>query len=66
MAKRLLALLLVIAMLCSFAACGEDPTTSTNAPSVPTTNPTPTEPTILDPTGDPIDESTNPTEPSDP
>ncbi len=60
MAKRLFALLLVIAMLCSFAACGEDPAPSTNAPSVPTTKPTPTDPTTA-----PTD-PTDPTDPSDP
>ena len=63
MAKKIFALLLAVAMLLSFAACGEDPTQPTK-PSTPTTTPsTPTEPTTAptQPT-----EPTEPTEPADP
>ena len=58
MAKKLFALLLVFAMLLSFAACGENPTNPTE-PSTPTTPSTPSNPT------DPTD-PTEPSEPADP
>ena len=62
MLKKILALLLAVAMVMSFAACGEEPTQPTQ-PSTPTQ---PSEPTIPDPSGDPIDPSTDPTDPTDP
>ena len=62
MAKKIFALLLVVAMLLSFAACGEDPTNPTN-PSTPTNPTTPTTPS--NPT-EPSQPATDPTEPSQP
>ncbi len=58
MVKKLFALLLVMAMLLSFAACGEDPTQ-------PTTPGTPTQPTTPSESTDPTD-PTEPTQPADP
>ena len=66
MVKKLFALLLVMAMLLSFAACGEDPTQPTT-PSTPTQPTTPSEST--DPSEDPsesTDPSEDPTESTDP
>lgn len=53
MAKKIVALLLAMAMLLSFAACGEDPTDPTT-PSTPVNPTNPTDPTPSDPT-DPTD-----------
>ena len=62
MAKKIFALLLVVAMLLSFAACGEDPTnpTTPSNPTNPTTPTTPSNPT------EPSQPATDPTEPSQP
>ena len=62
MAKKIFALLLVIAMLLSFAACGENPTnpTTPSTPTNPTTPTTPSSPT------EPSQPATDPTEPSQP
>lgn len=64
MAKKVFALLLVMAMLLSFAACGETPTQPTN-PSTPTNPTNPTDPTDPTDSTDPTD-PTNPTDPVDP
>ena len=69
MAKRLFALLLVVAMLLSFAACGETPTnptepTNPSTPTEPTTPSNPTEPS--EPATEPTEPATDPTEPTEP
>lgn len=63
MAKRIIVLLLIAAMLCSFAACGEDPTQGTNPSSNPTS--APTEPSTA-PTTPTTPNTTAPTDPTEP
>lgn len=69
MAKKIFALLLVMAMLLSFAACGETPTQPTNpAPTNPApTEPAPTEPAPTEPAPtEPAPTEPVPTEPTEP